>query len=94
MRRKHVEVTRKLKTSLVSRLCVLQGSRLGVRALFFDGNSAENNVRKRYKRLNLARKGFNTRSVYSCHHSQLVTVVPHDLMDRRDEPNRSCGDAV
>ena len=62
---------------------------------FFCGDSAENNVRKQCKRLKLTtRKGSNTRSAHSCHHSQLVTVIPHDLMDRRDGPLCSCGDAV
>ena len=59
------------------------------------GDSAENNVRKQCKRLKLTtRKGSNTRSAHSCHHSQHVTVIPHDLMDRRDGPLYSCGDAI
>ena len=49
--------------------------------LFLSVDSAENNVRKQCKSLKLTtRKSSNTKSAESCHHSQLVTVIPHDLM--------------
>ena len=62
---------------------------------FFAATLLRTTVRKQCKRLKLTtRKGSNTRSAHSCHHSQLVTVIPHDLMDRRDGPLCSCGDAI
>ena len=62
---------------------------------FFAATLLRTTVRKQCKRLKLTtRKGSSTRSAHSCHHSQLVTVIPHDLMDRRDGPLCSCGDAI
>ena len=58
---------------------------------FFAATLLRTTVRKQCKRT--TRKGSSTKSAHSCHHSQLVTVIPHDLMDRRDGPLCSCGDA-